>query len=127
MLPLTPLLITVNFFVVALAIGQQQIITFNASAGAFQLAGNDTQGQVLVSGNDNWGVVRAAADLCHDFGRVTGINLSLAAYGDSTTAPVYTFRPPTSNINVCYLFFLFSGFIIIGGDLRSYWGDLNYF
>lgn len=86
-------------FSFAVAIGQQPIITFNSSAGAFRLAGNGTAGQVLVSKDDQWSVIRAAGDLCEDFGRVTGVNLRLAAYGGTTDAPVYTFQPPLSNVN----------------------------
>jgi len=75
-------------------LGQKKIISFEGADGAFQLAGGDVaSGQILVSADDFWGVVRAAGDLAADFGRVTGKNFTLSS-GESAAAPVeYTFSP----------------------------------
>jgi hypothetical protein len=62
------------------ALGQKQIISFERDAfdDHFQLAGPDRgAGQILVSDDDYWGVIRAAGDLAVDFGRVTGTNFTL--------------------------------------------------
>lgn len=82
------------------ALGQNRTVAFISSEGALKLAGNGNTGQILVSANENWGVQRAAEDLATDFGKVTGANLTFAAQGVQTTAPIYTYRPPTSNVNV---------------------------
>lgn len=61
------------------ALGQKPVVAFNGSTGAFQIAGGRISvGQILVSENDFWGVIRAAGDLATDFGRVTGTNYSLS-------------------------------------------------
>jgi hypothetical protein len=94
--------IAIIFFLVASvsALGQKSIISFNVTAEGLRLVGNGTTGQILVAENDKWGVIRAAGDLAIDFGKVTGKNFSLSAYNSTSTAPVYTWRAPTSNVNV---------------------------
>ena len=143
-----------------LALGQNATVTLNSAPGLFQLAGSGTAGQILLSANDWWGVIRAAQDLAGDFGKVTGRNLTLgnwqsggnytkkrrdvahgqpggggppsgepngggwgwgghgghAGGGDPSsesgghnstqtsgreTTVIYTYHPPTNNINVC--------------------------
>jgi hypothetical protein len=59
------------------AFGQNATVTTKASPGLLQLAGSGIDGQILVSANDWWGVIRAAQDLATDFGKVTGTNLTL--------------------------------------------------
>jgi hypothetical protein len=59
------------------AFGQNATVTTKASPGLLQLAGSGIDGQILVSANDWWGVIRAAQDLAFDFGKVTGTNLTL--------------------------------------------------
>ncbi|KAI2467110.1 glycoside hydrolase family 115 protein [Annulohypoxylon bovei var. microspora] len=83
-------------FVVAL--GQPQIISFTNAEKAFQIAGGSiSQPQILVSGNDYWGVIRAAGDLAKDFGRVTGTNFTLSN-GEAEAEPAaYEYRPITRN------------------------------
>lgn len=80
------------------ALGQQQIISFTSSEGAFQVAGGPiSQPQILVSSNEYWGVIRAAGDLAKDFGRVTGTNFTLSN-GESGAEPAsYEYRPITRN------------------------------
>ncbi|KAI0880051.1 glycoside hydrolase family 115 protein [Annulohypoxylon maeteangense] len=83
-------------FVVAL--GQQQIIGFANSDGAFQIAGGSiAQPQILVSSNDYWGVIRAAGDLTKDFGRVTGTNFTLSNGEAGAEPAVYEYKPITRN------------------------------
>ncbi|CAK7207467.1 hypothetical protein SEUCBS139899_010277 [Sporothrix eucalyptigena] len=78
------------------ALGQQPIISFNDSAtGSLQLSGG---GQILVSSNDYWGVIRAAGDLAVDFGRVTGTNLTLSN-GEANTSPASYSYHPVNNLN----------------------------
>lgn len=82
----------------ASALGQTPVISFQDTPGGFQLAGGPvTQPQILVSGNEHWGVVRAAGDLATDFGRVTGNNYSLSN-GEVGARPLaYEYRPTTRN------------------------------
>ncbi|KAI9170762.1 Kinesin-like protein 6 [Paramyrothecium foliicola] len=65
---------------VVAGLGQKQIIGFGAAnRDSFQLAGRGVNsGQILVSSDDYWGVIRAAGDLGLDFGRVTGTNYTLS-------------------------------------------------
>jgi len=80
-------------------LGQTPIISFNATSGGFQIAGGAvTQGQILVSSNDTWGVVRAAGDLAADFGRVTGTNYTLSSGVSGAAAVAYTYDP-INNMN----------------------------
>lgn len=60
-----------------LALGQNATVTLTGGDGLLQLAGNGVNGQILLSSNDWWGVIRAAADLAGDVGKVTGKNLTL--------------------------------------------------
>ncbi|KEY64611.1 hypothetical protein S7711_02816 [Stachybotrys chartarum IBT 7711] len=62
------------------ALGQRSIIGWGeASRNTFQLASPRLgRGQILVSDEDYWGVIRAAGDLTLDFGRVTGTNYTLS-------------------------------------------------
>lgn len=61
------------------ALGQQPVVAFNTSAGAFQIAGGRiAAGQVLVAENDYFGVIRAAGDLVGDLERVTGTHYTLS-------------------------------------------------
>jgi hypothetical protein len=83
---------SVSLIGLADALGQNQTVGFNASKGALKIS----DGQIAVSGNDHWGVIKAANDLAIDFGRITGKNLTV--YGiNATSAPVYTWHAPTSN------------------------------
>lgn len=83
------------------ALGQEPVVTFNKTQGAFRLAGYNltTGGQVLVSNNDYWGVLRAANDLASDFTKVTGVNYTLSNGQNSTTAPAYEFAPVNNQNN----------------------------
>ncbi|TVY84194.1 hypothetical protein LSUE1_G001541 [Lachnellula suecica] len=64
------------------ALGQNATITTTAPAsGLLQLAGTGIDGQILLSADDWWGVIRAAEDLATDFGKVTGKNLTLGNWG----------------------------------------------
>jgi hypothetical protein len=117
-----------------LALGQNATVTLTSGSGLLQLAGKGINGQILLSANDFWGVIRAAEDLAGDFGKVTGTNLALGNFvsGQSSTANVtkrdgqwkgdgkgprdsphhgehdsgsgttvlYTYNPPTNDINV---------------------------
>lgn len=107
-----------------LALGQSQTVAFTAGNGRLQLAGNGVDGQILLSANDWWGVIRAAADLAGDVGKVTGRNLTLGNWkaggptsdtvletrgqnntetrGAETTV-LYTYFPTTNNVNVSNL------------------------
>ncbi|KAK0712816.1 hypothetical protein B0T26DRAFT_649388 [Lasiosphaeria miniovina] len=89
---------------VAAALGQQPIITFNSSAAsALQIAGGSVaRGQILVSGNDYWGVIRAAGDLAVDFGRVTGTNYSLSNGNSSARPAEYEYNPINNMNNTFY-------------------------
>ena len=59
------------------ALGQNATVTLSPGKGLFQLASSGINGQILVSANDWWGVLRAAEDLAGDVGKVTGRNLTL--------------------------------------------------
>ena len=80
------------------ALGQNATITTTSSPGLLQLAGSGINGQILLSADDWWGVLRAAEDLAGDFGKVTGKNLTLANWqsSDATKRDVATapFNPP---------------------------------
>jgi hypothetical protein len=88
-----------------LALGQDSVVTLKSAAGLLQLAGGGLDGQILVSANDWWGVIRAAEDLASDIGKVTGKNMTLGGWQKSTTASAssavtYEYREPLNNINV---------------------------
>lgn len=76
------------------ALGQERIISFDSSQDAFQIVGGDIRtGQIQVSEDEYWGVIRAAGDLAADFGRVTGTNFTLSN-GETDASPAkYSFRP----------------------------------
>lgn len=76
------LLLLLLFAVGALALRQQQVISFDS--GALQLAG-DGATSILISSDDWPGVVRAGQDLATDFGRVTGNNLTLLHNASTAT------------------------------------------
>jgi len=84
------------------ALGQERIIsiTANNSASAFQIAGGPVAGggQILVSDNDYWGVIRAAGDLAQDFGRVTGVNYTLSCGKAGAPQARYEYRG-VNNLN----------------------------
>ena len=85
------------------ALGQERIISTDPKGSVFQLAGGRIKrGQILVSPNDYWGVIRAAGDLALDFGRVTGVNYTLSNGQRRSRPAVYTYRPVdnTDNVNV---------------------------
>jgi hypothetical protein len=69
------------------ALGQNATVTTTADSSLLQLAGSGINGQILVSSEDWWGVIRAADDLAHDFGRVTGKNLTLGNWSPKNSTP----------------------------------------
>lgn len=89
---LLPLVTALSF---ANALGQKQIISFDGSDDdLFQLVGGKVdKGQILVSKDDYWGVIRAAGDLAMDFGRVTGTNLSLSNGEDDADPATFMYKP----------------------------------
>jgi hypothetical protein len=80
---------------VVAGLGQKQIVGFGAAPkDAFQLAGRGVgKGQILVSGDDYWGVIRAAGDLAVDFGRVTGTNYTLSNGKKNSKPAKFEFQP----------------------------------
>lgn len=85
-------------------LGQAPIVSFNGSSSDFQLAGGRVgAGQIMVSENDYWGVIRAAGDLAMDFGRVTGTNYTLSTdarlNSSSGAAAVYSYQPVNNKNN----------------------------
>ena len=91
---------------VVAGLGQERIISFDKSAdNLLQLAGErvggkggSKAGQILVSGDEYWGVIRAAGDLALDFGRVTGTNYTLSN-GDKKAKPAAYVYKPVNNMN----------------------------
>jgi len=73
-----------------IALGQNATVTtVSPSSELLHLAGSGLDGQILLSANDWWGVIRAAEDLAADFGKVTGKNLTLGNWrsvGPSTNS-----------------------------------------
>lgn len=66
----------------AAGLGQNATVaTSHAGPDFLQLAGDGIDGQILLSANDWWGVIRAAEDLAIDIGKVTGKNLTLGNWG----------------------------------------------
>ena len=63
-------------------LGQNQTVSFSPGNG-FQIAGSGINGQILVSANDWWGVLRAAEDLAGDLRKVVGKNLTLGNWMSS--------------------------------------------
>jgi hypothetical protein len=83
----------------AAALGQNATVTTTSSPGLLQLAGSGVSGQILLSADDWWGVLRAAEDLAGDFGKVTGKNLTLANWQSSNVTKkrdvaTASFNPP---------------------------------
>jgi hypothetical protein len=66
------------------ALGQNATVTMQSAAGLLVLAGENQTGQILLSANDWFGVLRAAEDIAGDFGKVTGKNLTLGHWQIST-------------------------------------------
>nr|CEG02827.1 unnamed protein product [Fusarium pseudograminearum CS3487] len=84
-------------------LGQQAIVSFNSSDDAFQIVGGDAgKGQIRVSEDEYWGVIRAAGDLAVDFGRVTGTNFTLSNGKKDASAAKYTFEPVDVKNNTFY-------------------------
>ncbi|PCD23983.1 hypothetical protein AU210_015497 [Fusarium oxysporum f. sp. radicis-cucumerinum] len=84
-------------------LGQQSIVAFNKSDDAFQLVGGDTgSGQIRVSKDEYWGVIRAAGDLAVDFGRVTGTNFTLSNGKKKSSPAKYKFKPVDVKNNTHY-------------------------
>lgn len=86
-------------------LGQEPIVSFEGSEGAFQIVGGDAgRGQILVAENEYWGVIRAAGDLAADFGRVTGTNFTLSNGESDASVAEYRFNPVdvTNNTVVSY-------------------------
>ncbi|KAF4978218.1 hypothetical protein FZEAL_5379 [Fusarium zealandicum] len=76
------------------ALGQKSIISFENTEGSFQISGEGVKaGQIRVSSDDYWGVIRAAGDLASDFGLVTGNNLTLSNGEEDSRPATYTFKP----------------------------------
>lgn len=76
------------------ALGQQAIVSFKSGDNTFQIAGGNVKaGQILVSSDDYWGVIRAAGDLAVDFGRVTGTNYTLSNGEGGAKPAVYSYAP----------------------------------
>ncbi|GFF32340.1 hypothetical protein IFM58399_03176 [Aspergillus lentulus] len=75
---LLSVLLTVSCVVgAAHALGQEPIVAFDKTKGAYKLAGKNTAPGVILLDGDDWsGVIRAAGDLAVDFGRVTGTNFT---------------------------------------------------
>ncbi|KPM41001.1 hypothetical protein AK830_g5530 [Neonectria ditissima] len=88
---------------VANGLGQKRIISFDSSQDAFQIVGGEiSTGQIRVSQDEYWGVIRAAGDLAVDFGRVTGTNFTLSN-GETDASPAkYSFRPVDAKNNTKY-------------------------
>ncbi|KAK2018493.1 immunoglobulin I-set domain-containing protein [Colletotrichum eremochloae] len=85
------------------ALGQKQIISFESGPGSYQIAGGDVgTGQILVSSDDYWGVIRAAGDLALDFGRVTGTTYTLSNGVNGSEPASYTFAPVDVSNNTVY-------------------------
>jgi len=81
-------------------LGQKPVVSFNGSADSFQIAGGAiSKGQILVSSNDYWGVIRAAGDLAADFGRVTGNNYTLSNGASGSAPAAYTYKPVNNKNN----------------------------
>ncbi|KAK4159432.1 hypothetical protein QBC43DRAFT_381881 [Cladorrhinum sp. PSN259] len=84
---------------VVTALGQERIISINATDSVLQIAGGSVSaGQILVAPDEYWGVVRAAGDLALDFGRVTGVNYTLSN-GEKGAQPVQYVYNPVNNMN----------------------------
>lgn len=80
-------------------LGQKPIISFKESDDNFRIAGGSIKaGQILVSSNDFWGVIRAAGDLAVDFGRVTGTNYTLSNGAKGASPASYEYKP-VNNMN----------------------------
>ncbi len=67
-------------------LGQNATVTTSYAPGLLQLGGKDLDGQILVSEDDWWGVLRAAKDLAGDIGKVTGRNLTLGNWVASSNS-----------------------------------------
>jgi hypothetical protein len=87
------------FSSVAAALGQERIISLDKHGADLQIAGGHVgKGQILVSSNEYWGVIRAAGDLAVDFGRVTGTNYTLSNGEKGAKPAEYTYKP-VNNMN----------------------------
>lgn len=113
------------FSSVAAALGQERIISQDGTDAVLQIAGGPvSRGQIRVSSNDYWGVIRAAGDLAVDFGRVTGINYTLSNGEENARPATYVYRP-VNNMNNTHVsghpffFFFFFFFVLFLPLFRS--------
>ncbi|OAA62847.1 hypothetical protein SPI_04387 [Niveomyces insectorum RCEF 264] len=87
------------------ALGQKPVVAFDgATAGSVRIAGGRQPGpgQIRVSANDYWGVIRAAGDLAADFGRVTGTNFTVSNGVAGAAPATYTYAPINNRNNTVY-------------------------
>jgi hypothetical protein len=76
------------------ALGQGVTISFQESPTSLQLSGG---GDILLDGNEWWGVIRAADDLAADFGKVSGTNLLVQIDNVNDKTGVYEYYAPTNH------------------------------
>lgn len=72
------------------ALGQASPVTTESSSSLLKLSG--VNGQILLSSDEWWGVLRAAQDLAGDFGKVTGKNLTLGNWDGGVKSNLTTRR-----------------------------------
>lgn len=80
------------------ALGQNLTIAFQSFEGSLQLAGGGGSKEILVDGNEWWGVIRAAEDLKADFGRITSRNLSLVVHDSNSKSGSYEYYVPKDHV-----------------------------
>lgn len=88
-------------------LGQKQLVHLGKKLGGdvFTLAGKSVGvGQILVSSDDYWGVIRAAGDLAADFGRVTGSNYTLSNGVKGAKPASFDFEPVNNKNNTVVSF-----------------------
>lgn len=72
---------------------QQRIATFSSGPDSFQVGGL-SNGEILLDGAEDWGVIRAATDLADDFNKVTGSGLTVEITNATESTGRYEYRVP---------------------------------
>ncbi|KAF2825625.1 hypothetical protein CC86DRAFT_294373 [Ophiobolus disseminans] len=70
--------LSISYVLVAASTVQAQLLQFNSNGSNFKLADRSVAPSIVVTSNERVGIARAAQDLAWDFGRVVGINGTIA-------------------------------------------------
>jgi hypothetical protein len=85
---------------IANAIGQKRTISsFSTGEKDLPLANDKIEGEIVLDGQEFWGVIRAAGDLVDDFERVTGKrSMRLTISNSTANTGLYKYYTPADKV-----------------------------